>query len=794
ARGLRRDPWYALAGIVLVALGVGANAGIFSVVNAAFFRPLPYPAPDRLVSVLETRRGHLMRVAGANYLDWEAQADGFTALAGYFSYPVVFATGDRPEQLTLAAVSRSFATVLGRAPRVGRWFSADEARPGGPPVVVVSWRLWRDRLGADSAALGTPIRVDGRLLPIVGVLPPEADLPVGADLWVPLEPFLDGASRTGHNYDVVGRLQPDVSAEAAERSLTLLTRRVTVSAPPSEYLADGVRVLPLRETLLGETPGVLRLLQAAVALLLLVAVLNLATLLLARAAKRQSETSLMLALGASGRDLAQRSVVESLLVTALGAGLGLGLWLLVRPVVTGPVVAAVRFVRDLPLDFRVIGFVVGVIVAAGLLAGVVPALWSARATAGSSAAAVNRFTGASRPMRLLVAGEVALTFLLLAAAGLLGRSLARLLDQPLGFDPSGRLAMSVSLPTQEGSPYRDHDRYRGFVTQLLDRVAAIPGVESVAAGAALPLLGSSPDGAARIQGEPSDAGGPAAVSELRVVSPGYFATLGIPLVAGREFESADQPGSPYVAVVNEAFARTHLRGESPLGRQVRFPGMDWSGADRWATVVGVVGDVRERGPASRAYPAIYYTFLQRPQPYRDLQVAVRLGRAGSAPVLEAMRRTLADLEPMVPFEGRTMDTAVGAAVAGPRLRMLVLTGFAAMALCLAGVGLFGVIGFVVLQRSREIGVRIALGASSRQVVLMALRHAAAPVALGLGVGVAMAVAFSRLLRGLLFGISTLDPVALGAAMLAIVVVTLVACIGPIRRALAVDPALALRPE
>lgn len=793
-RGFRRDPWFTAAAVLLVALGVGANIAVFSILNAAFVRALPYPDADRIVTVVETRQGRGMAVAGANLRDWQRSANEFAHLAGYYITDAVLTGAGAPETIATAVASRTFPAVLGIDPMLGRWFDAEEAVAGGAPAVVLSEGYWRDRFGADPDVLGRQVRVDGLAATIVGVMPRRVDFPVGAQIWMPAERWDDGPSRTAHNWRVIGRLRAGVDPETATRSLSVFTRQIVAGEGDSDFLADGARVTPFRQTLLGQSPRVLGLLQGAVGLLLLIAVLNLTALLLARAAKRQGELVMLRTLGATRIDLIRRFVVESVLLTAAGVALGVAAWLPLRAALVRAIDRIVPFVRTLPIDLPFLAFIAGLVLVVGIVAGVVPALWAARSVEdGSAARPSHRIVGPSRVLQTLIGVEVAATFVLLAGAGLLSRSLARMLDQDLGFRSEGRVVIPLPLPVDAGNLVGDLER-RGLVLEAArERLAAIPGVASVALTTAVPLQGGSPNGGGMIQGEPSSTGGPGATADFRVVSPGFFEVLGIPVTRGRDFTAHDRAGAARVAIVNDAFVRTYLPGGDPLGRLVRMPGMDIvSSGEDWAAIVGVVGDVRQEGPGVEPDPTMYFPLGQRPQLRLVSAVARVDGPPG--PVLRAAQGELARLDPEMPFDGILLAHALNDVVAVPKLRTIVLGVFASAALLLAGVGLFGVVGFIVLRRTREIGVRLALGAPRTNVAGTAFGHALRPVLLGLLAGVAGALALGQVVRGFLFEVSPGNPVVFGGAAALVLSTAALACIGPIRRALAVDPATVLRSD
>ena len=792
-RGLRRDGWASLAAALLIGLGLAANLSVFSIVNAAFFLRLAYPEPDRIVAVSETRGNHRMRVAEQNLLDWKRDGEDLGAVSGYADWDRALTIRDRASMVRVAMVDADFAKALGVAPMLGRWFSADESRRGGPPAVLIGERLWRTQFGGDPGAVGSTVRVDGVTATVIGVMPARLDFPVGTAVWAAAEQlFSEAPSRTGHNWSVVGRLAPGRTLAEANQSLGALTRRLVAEEPVGsrEYLADGAAVVSLRTALLGESAVLLRLLQAAVALLLLIAAFNLTILLLARAAKRRDEAVMSLALGAGRNDLIRLSACESLWLTIGGASLGLALWLGGRPALLGAVSGFVPFVKALPFDGRLAGGMIVAVAVVGFGAAILPALWLARSIDRGGVGQVSaRVVGPSRLMQALLAAEVAATFVLLFGAGALGRSLVKLLDQPLGFSVAGQVAVPINLPGGQASPFANPVRHVAFFDGLLEAIRRVPGVRRVSLTTAAPTVDGRPDGASKIRGEPSD-GGEAISNEFSVVGPGFFTVLGIPIVAGRDFSDGDGLGTEYVAVVSEAFGRVHLGGQNPLGRQVSFPSMSASG-DPWATIVGVVGDIRQDGPGSEVQPAVYYSYRQRPQLWRTNTVVATV--SGPTQVaLEGIAKVVAKEAPEVPFMGLPLEETFAGAVAGPRARAVVVWAFAGSALLLTAVGLFGVVGFMVDARTRELGLRIALGASSAAVARSAWRHVGWPAVVGIAIGVPSALAASGIFKALLYQVSTTDPLTLVGAGLTIGLAAFAASLGPVLRAVRIDPARTLR--
>jgi putative ABC transport system permease protein len=793
-RSLLRQPGFALTGVLIVALGIGAATAMFTVLNAAFLRPFAYPDADRIVYAWEmSQSGTRMAVAGPNATDWSAEARLFPQLAYFGQRQVILSDAGEPEYLKGAAVSRPFAAVLGLAPLAGRWFSAEEARQGGPPVVVLGEGLWRRRFGGDPGLVGRSIRLDGEPVTVVGIMPRAFDFPTGAELWGPAEPFNDGTSRTAHNWRVVARLAPGISPEVAQRDLSVLTRRlVEKEKVGDDFVATGALVIPFRDQLIGDSKKVLLLLQGAVLLVLLIAAVNLTNLTLARAVRRQGEVGVCLALGARRSDIIRRFATENLLITLTGGAAGLLLAGVLRGLLGNWIGRMLPFVNDLPLDRRVAGFAMALAVLVGLASSLAPA-W--RASGSLMGFTVSRGGTAGRSSRRLIdtlmGAEVALAVILVSGAGLVGRSLLRLSGVDPGFAVTDRAAVLVPLRTGPGSSTPTLLAVTQAYDRLLAELRARPGTIAAGATSALPLWSDNPNGSAQVEGTPSATGGPPAVSDFRVVSPDYFRTLEIPVRKGREFEESDVAGSPYVAVVNDAFVRKHLGSGDPLGRRVRFPGMD-SSEDPWAAIVGVVGDTRQDGLANEPGPAIYYSYRQRGSVW-PLTVVVHSSQPVAA-VLADLKSRLAGLDRGLPFTGRAWTEIVHESLALPRIRSVLLGLFAAIALSLSAAGIAAVVAFAVAQRTREIGLRIAVGAPSKAITVNGVVRAARPVVAGLLVGVVGALALGRLAGSLLFELKPGDPMTLAGSVAVTLAVALLAAYVPARRATRIDPLIALRAE
>ncbi|HEU5219627.1 MAG TPA: ABC transporter permease [Gemmatimonadales bacterium] len=792
-RGLLRQPGFAVAGVLIVALGIGAATAMFTVLNAAFLRPFAYPDAGRMVYLWEqANTGSRMAVAGPNAADWSAQTRLFPHLAYFASRPAILSDAGEPAYVRDARVSRPLRAVLGLSPLIGRWFSEDEARQGGPPVVVLAEGLWRRRFGAAAGILGKSITLDGGPVTVIGVMPRAFDFPTGTEIWRPAEPHNDRPSRTAHNWRVIARLTPGVTPELAQRELAAYTRRLVSAEKASDFVAVGALVVPFRDQLIGDSRKVLLLLQGAVLLVLLIAAVNLTNLTLARAVRRQGEVGVCLALGARRLDIIRRFAAENLLITLTGGAAGLLLAGVLRGLLSRWVGRMLPFINDLPLDRRVAGFALLLALGVGLASSLVPA-W--RATGSLMGFTVTRGGTSGRSNRRLIdalmGAEVALAVVLVSGAGLVGRSLIHLSGVDPGFAVSDRAVVSVPFRTGPGSATPSGSAVTQALDQLMAELRARPGTVAVGATSALPLWSDSPNGSAQIEGTPSANGGPPAVSDFRVVSPDFFRALEIPVQKGREFAESDAPGAPYVAVVNDAFVRKHLAGGDALGRRVRFPGMDVN-EDPWATIVGVVGDTRQNGLASEPEPAIYYTYRQRSSGW-PIVLVVHSTQPMSA-VLGDMEARLADLDRSMPFTGKVWSEIVGESLALPRIRSVLLGLFAGIALLLAAAGIAAMVAFAVAQRTREIGLRIAVGAPAGAITRNGVVRAARPVIGGLVAGLAGAMALGRLASSLLFELKPGDPVTLGAAAGTTLLVGLVAAYVPARRATRIDPLTALRAE
>jgi putative ABC transport system permease protein len=799
-RMLAKRPAFSAVAILTLALGIGANAAIFSVVNAVLLRPLPFDEPDRLVAVWTPVPKRSFRRGPSSYpdfVDYRDQSASFASLSALRPRGYTLAAEGAPERVEGARVSWSLFATLGVAPQLGRSFSAEEDRLGGPRVAILSHGLWQRRFGADPGIVGRAVSFDGEPHTVVGVLPDgfRLDFQVAdAEIYTPIA--LDGKDsieeRGMHYLGIVGRLKGGVLAAQAQAELAALAERLAQAYPDSNT-GRTVAVVPLHEEIVGDARRGLLVLLGAVALVLLVSSANVANLLLARATEREREVAVRSALGAGRRRLGRQFLTESLLLALAGGVLGLCLasWGVGALAAQAP--ADLPRAADIQLDLGVLGFTFAVSILTGLLFGMVPAWRSARTPLTLALNEGGRGSGGPRRQRarsVLIVAEVAISMVLLVGAGLLLRSLDRILHVDPGFDPEGVLTASIRLPE---SKYATAQSYAALYERLVARVAALPGVQ--AAGIATPLpVNNDVWGTSFVRlDRPEPAPGERISAHYKSVTPGYFAALRIPLRAGRLLDDRDRRGAARAILVSQALARRAFPDEDPLGKQVRF-GVSVDDTDDGAAweIVGVVADTVVNRLEDEPQPAFYVSAWH--QPIEGTSLVVR--SAGDPRSLaEALRREVQALDPELPVHRiRTMSELVSASVAQRRFQALLLAAFAAVGLALAAIGLYGVMAFSVSQRTREIGIRMALGAQGRGVLRLVIGQGLALVIVGVALGLAAALAFSRVLAGLLFRVSATDPAIFAIVPALLLLTALVASYPPARRATRVDPLTALRCE
>jgi predicted permease len=789
-RSLRRAPGFTLVASLTLALGFGANTAMFSVIQAVLLRPLPYHEPDQLVMVWEhnlPRQRDRNVVSPANYLRWRERATSFTDLAMYTWSSTVFTGGDAPERVSGRSVTTNLFSVLGAPPALGRVFTAEEGVPGGPEVIILGHGLWQRRFGGDPSVVGRPVAIAGGTATVVGVMPAAFRALGTEEYW---EPFTIGAETRepqGRYAMVLGRLKPGISPERAGAEMITIARGLEGEFPDFDA-GWSATVVPLTEQVVGGARQMLLVLLGAVALVLLIACANVANLTLVRATGRARETAVRIALGAPRGRLARQWLLESLVLAALGgaAGLLLGVWGVDLLKALAP--SDVPRLTEIRLDGGVLVVTALAVLIVGLLAGL-PAAVGMRSRHSALAEATQRTTagGATQRWRQgLVVVQLALALMLLAGAGLMVRSLGRLLAVNPGFDPTGVLTVELSLPS---ALYEDGPRRNAFFDQVLEQVRGMPGVSAAGAVSALPLTGLASATSFRVVDRPEPAAGQWPVADIRSVDEGYFPALGIPLKRGRLPAASDAPSSPPAVVINETMARQLWPDGDPIGARVR---VNWNDPEMEPAVVGVVGDVRHSGLDGDVRPMIYYPRGQSPSGYMVLVV-----RSVTDPLALAasIRGVVRQLDPALPVGDIVpMPEYVRRSVADRRYPMLLLGLFGGLAVTLAAIGLYGVVAHGVGLRSREFGVRIALGATPGDLARLVLTGAGALAVGGVVLGTAGALASTRVLTHLLYGVAPSDPGTLAGAAVLLALVVLFAAWLPARRAARVDPMTALRSE
>jgi len=800
-RGLRRNPGFTLGVILVLALGIGANTAIFSIVNAALLRPLPYDEASRLMQVWHVPPAKsfpgltLFSVSPANYLDWKAQSASFESMSIYGGRDLTFGGTDHPEVVVAAAVPPEFFTVLRTQPLLGRTFTADEDRPGSR-VILLGYKFWRDHFGSDPNVVGRDITVNSQQYTVAGVMPEKFLMPDFAKVWVPLAwSNTDRAVRGNHNYLVIARLKPGVQIEQAKAELASISSRLEQQYPEDDK-GWGATLIPLREQLVGDVRTALFVLLGAVAFVLLIACANVANLVLAKMLGRRRELAIRTALGASRAALLRHVLVETMLLSVLGGVLGL---LLAR---FGVGLSMKLLADHLPpfvnvtLDTKVLAFTLLLSIAAGVLAGLVPSLRFSRVDANEALKQGTRGTSDSggKTRNLLVVCEVALSLVLLIGAGLMVRTLWELRNVRPGFDSSNVLTMSVAVP---------RDRFPSPATQVnffqetLQRVRALPGVEDAGAIDDLPLGGGGSHQPFSIEGRPMLPMAEQPEVDVRMISPGYLRAMRVPIIRGRDFVDSDAAVRPAVAVISAALARRFWPNEDPLGKHLTltfFPGIP-------REIVGIVGDVKvdslnETRPVDTIYVAASQLTPAVGEAFRSFGLTLTV-RTKSDPhgAVSAVTDAIHQVGPDIPVtDVLSMDDVIAQSMSPQRFNMLLLAAFAGLALLLAAVGIYGVLSYSVRRRVREIGIRMALGASQSNILRLVVGDGMKPILIGVAIGLTAAVALSRFMASLVFGVPPTDPLTFTVVALLLVVVGIVANTLPAYRATRVEPVRTLREE
>ncbi|HJQ25173.1 MAG TPA: ABC transporter permease [Blastocatellia bacterium] len=787
ARMLFKRPGFTLVALITLALGVGANTAIFSIVYGVLLRPLPYAESERLTMVwlrgVKEAGGDHTPLSVADLLDWRAKSHSFEQVGAFGFNRYNYTGGQVPEEITGTSVTANFFDTLGMRPLLGRTFLPGEEQPGAARAVVVSEAFWRKRLGANPQAIERAINLSGTSYTVVGVMPQSFAFPgPETELWAAMQ--LAPPSRRGPYYLTgLARLAPGVTLEQARSEMQGVAGQISGKEVAPD---EGFNVMPLTEVIVGRVSLALWVLFAAVILVLLIASVNVANLQLARATARDREFSIRTALGASRLRLVRQLLTESMLLAVCGGlvGLLLAVWGVDLLLALGK--DQVPRLNEIGVDWRVFGWAMLVAMASGLIFGLAPALQSSKANLNEALKEGGRGStegaGRRRLRDSLVVVEVALALALLVGAGLLLKSFWRLQNVETGVHAQQIFTGRVSLVTPK---YAERDQRREFYRQLLERLKTTPGVQSVALTSGLPpdRLGLS-DGFG-IEGQPDPPDGKGPVADLLMVSPAYFETLGIPILQGRDFNEADKQGAPVVAIINQTLARKFFPDENPVGRRLRYGGP--------VEIVGVVGDVKYRGLGDEVAPAIYLSLQQTP--FFAVFVTARAGVADPLSLTSAIRAEVNELDTdLAVADPNTMERLMYESVGDVRLRTALIAAFAALAVLLAGVGIYGVMSYSVTQRTHELGVRLALGAQTGDVMRLVLRQGMRVILIGVGLGLAAALALTRLLESLLFNVSTADPATFVVITLLLAGIALLACYLPARRATKVDPMIALRYE
>ena len=800
-RSLLKHPGFTVIAVITLALGIGANTAMFSVINAVLVRPLPYHEPQRLVTIWEESpdRGlYQMPVSFANMRDWIEQNHTFDQISAYtFTNNNLIGAGE-PVRLGSVRVSSNLFSLIGAAPQLGRAFLPEEDKEGANKVVILSHALWQNRFGSDSSIVGRSLTLDNQSFTVVGVMSAGFQFPVGfgymgkvlndpIDLYIPLAATTDESGRGNYSFFALGRLKSDVTIDQARAEMTTIESRLEQQYPDGNT-GIGISLIPTQEQTVKEIRPALLVLLGAVAFLLLIACANVANLMLARTASRQKEITIRSALGASRLRVVSLLLSESLVLSIVGGLLGLllAVWGTKALIALAP--DNIPRVNEIGVDAQVFVFALAVSIVTGIVFGLIPALHAARPDLNESLKEGLRGSMESsfgkRTRSVLVAVEVALSLMLLIGAGLMIKSFSRLQQMNLGFNPDNVLAVNLELPDSTYS--KDHQR-TAFFQEALVRVESLPGVTSAAATSGLPLTASFSGSDFRIEGRPEPEAGKEMIVQKLSVSPAYFETLGIPLLKGRDFSNRDTSDAPASAIINADLARTYFPNEDPLNRRITF-----DDGQSWISIVGVVGDVKQLGLDSNAKPEVYFPFAQVTEPSMSLVV-----RTVSSPlsVVSSVKNQIQTIDKNLPIDNATtMEQLLAESSSGRKFNMLLLTLFAVLAVILAVVGIYGVMSYSVTQRTHEIGIRMAVGAQPLDVLRIVIGRGMLWALIGVAFGLVGAFALTRLMTSMLFGVEATDPLTFISLSVLLIGVGLLACYLPARRATKVDPLVAFRYE
>lgn len=790
-RTLFKNRSFTVVAIVALALGIGANTAIFSVINAVLLRPLAFEQSDQLVMVWEKRMqlGRVRNVVSPpDFHDWRAQNKVFEDMAAFSGQGFNLATSGEPERIQGASVSPSLFSILRAQPRLGRFFSSDEDKLNSESVVIISSGLWQRSFGSDPEIAGKTVKLNDKAYTIVGVTPADFIFPNRrSEVWVPLVLAPEDANnRGGHSLTVVARLKPGVTLQEARTEMDSIAAQLEQQYP-TPNTGHGANVFPLYEEVVADARPALLILLGAAAFVLLIACANVANLLFARSAARKREIAIRTALGARRSRIVRQLLTESVLLSITGGIIGvlLALWGLDLLLAIGE--GSIPRVKEIKLDGWALGFSLLISIATGLIFGLVPALQASRPDMNEALKEGSRSAsgslGRNKTRSLFVIAEVAICLVLLIGAGLMIKSFAKLLNVSPGFNPENVLAMNVAV---SGSRYGGSEQVASFYLRALERVSSVPGVESAAATTGLPMAGGFGSRYFRIEGRPPQPAGQGFNANVNLTTPGYFRTMHIPLLDGRDFDERDVMKAPGAVVINQEMARRYWPDETPIGQRLAV------GDGPWRTIVGVVGDVKQSGLDIETRPEMFWPYYQTPVSFATF--VVRTGGDLEA-MTSAVRGAMQEIDKDLPvYDIKAVVDVISDSVAPQRLNMLLLGIFAGLALVLAAVGIYGVMSYSVSQRTREIGIRMALGASHRNVLRLVVGEGTILALIGVAIGVVASFFLTRLMNTLLFGVSTTDPITFVALSLLLTGVSILASLVPARRAIRVDPMVALRYE
>lgn len=797
-RQLRKNPGFTVIAVIALALGIGANTAIFSVVDSVLFRPLPYADSDRLAVVLHNGNNP---VAPANFYDWQAQSRSFESMGAAEMWGPNLTNVDSPEHLNALRMTSEVFPMLGAQPILGRVFTADEVKPGNEHVAVISYGFWQRRLGGSPNVLGREITLDGAKYSVIGVMPPTFRFApfwaTKSELWTPLVLANKATSRTGNSLRIFGKLRPGVTVAESQAEIATITARLEQQFPGTNR---NVQVVPLREKVVGSVRQPLLILLTAVGFLLLIACANVAHMLLARSAVREKEVALRAALGATRGRLIRQFLTESVLLSLIGAVAGILLGQLLLRVFSSTNPGSLPVAQSIEMDWRVLAIMLAISIFTGIGFGLVPAIQASMTAGGEVLKAGGRVMSEGRShgrfRNLLLGSEFCLAFMLLIGAGLMIRSIGALQAIDPGFDSRNLLTMTVSVA---GTNEAEASRRAAFFDEMLARTRALPGVKSAGYINHLPIGGDIWGLSYIAEGQAVTNPGDVPHAVYRVASPGYFETMRIVMDRGRGFHEQDTAEAPLVVVINEAFAKQQWPGEEAIGKRISMG--DSSQTAKWRTVVGVIRDVKEDEWAGMPRPEVYLPFQQdefysaeggSAASYMTLVVRTEKDASTLTP---SIQNAIRGIDRNIPIsEIQTMEQVIAGSTSQPRLYLFLLVSFASLALVLASVGIYGVMSYAVSQRTKEIGIRMALGASEGQVLRMVLSGSVQVVLVGGVLGVLGALALGRVMNTFLYGVQASDPVTFVAVAVVLISAAMLASLVPARRAMRVDPMSALRQE